>query len=189
MRRIPPTLLVLTLALVLGTAACGDDKGSALSAEEFAKQANAACVAGDQELETAGKDLTAAGQPTTQQIADFFLNQAVPIARKKLDQIEKLNPPADERAAVKDMLDAGRDAIDEVSDGLKKDPEGYLTAKGPDPFADFDESARELGLTRCASQVAPVEGGSSTTTAPPTTDTTAPPTTDTTAPPTTPPSS
>jgi hypothetical protein len=176
-RRIPPTLVVL--ALVLGTAGCGDDKGSALSAEEFVKRANAACVAGDQDLETAGKDLTASGQPTTQQIADFFLNQAVPIARKKLDQIEKLSPPADKRAAVKDMLAAGREAIDEVSDGLKEDPEGYLTAKGPDPFADFDESARDLGLNRCASQVAPGEGGSTTTA----------PTTATTAPATTPPSS
>lgn len=182
MRRIPPLLAVLAALTLLGTAGCGNDKGSALSAEEFAKQANAACVAGDQELETAGKDLTKNGQPTTKQIADFFLNQAVPIARKKLDQIEKLTPPADKREAVKDMLAAGREAIDEVSDGLKKDPEGYLTAKGPDPFADFDESARELGLNRCASQKEPRpdEGGSSTTTAP---------TTATTAPATTPPSS
>jgi hypothetical protein len=163
--RIPPALAVL--ALLLGGAACGDGP---LSAEEFAKQANAACVAGDQELETAGQELAKSGQPTTQQIADFFLQKAVPIARRKLDQIEKLKPPADQQEAVKDMLAAGREAIDEVSDGLKEDPEAYLTAKGPDPFADFDEMARELKLTRCASQepLPGGEGGATTTTTSPT---------------------
>ncbi len=183
MLRIPPVLAVL--ALLLGGAACGDDGGSALSAEEFAKQANAACVAGDQELEAAGQELAQAGQPSTQQIADFFLEKAVPIARKKLDQIEKLSPPSDQEAAVKDMLAAGREAIDEVADGLADDPDAYLTAKGPDPFADFDEMARELGLTRCASQkeTLPGEGDATTTT------TTAATTETTTAPTGTPPSS
>jgi hypothetical protein len=169
----------LAVVALAGAAACGgDDKGPALSAGEFVKQANAACVAGDQELETAGQDLAKGGQPKTQEIADFFIDRAVPIARKKLDQIEKLNPPADKRQAVKDMLAAGREAIDEVADGLKDDPEGYLTAKGPDPFDDFDEMARELGLDRCASQKEPLpgEGDQATTTttaaAPPTTPTT-----------------
>jgi hypothetical protein len=168
-----------------GAAACGgDDKGPALSAEEFAKQANAACVAGDEELEKAGADLVKGGQPKTQEVADFFLDEAVPIARRKLDQIENLNAPVDQRAAVKDMLAAGREAIDEVADGLKEDPEAYLSEKGPDPFDDFDEMARELGLDRCASQAEalPGEGDQSTTT-------TAPAATDTTAATTTPPSS
>jgi hypothetical protein len=151
----------------MGGAACGgDDKGPALSAAEFAKQANAACVAGDAQLEKAGKDLVAGGQPKTKEIADFFTNEAVPIARRKLDQIETLNPPADKRQAVKDMLAAGREAIDEVANGLKDDPEGYLTEKGPDPFDDFDEMARELGLDGCASQpeALPGAGDQSTTT-------------------------
>ncbi len=152
-------------------AACGDDQGPALSAEEFVKQANAACVAGDEELAKAGADLTKGGQPKTQEIADFFLDRAVPIARKKLDQIEKLNPPADKRQAVKEMLVAGREAIDEVADGLKEDPDGYLTAKGPDPFADFDEMARELGLDRCASQKEPLPGGGDASTTTTTTST------------------
>lgn len=174
-RRITGTLAVLTL--LGGAAACGgDDKGPALSAEEFVKQANAACVAGDAELEKAGEGLVQGGQPKTQEIADFFLDKAVPIARRKLDQIEDLNPPADQRTAVKDMLAAGREAIDEVADGLKEDPEAYLNAKGPDPFDDFDEMARDLGLDKCASkaEALPGEGDqSTTTTAPAPPDTTA----------------
>ncbi|MGH9036827.1 MAG: hypothetical protein ACRD0O_13770 [Acidimicrobiia bacterium] len=182
MRRIAGTLAVL--ALLGGTAACGgDDKGPALSAEEFVKQANAACVAGDEELEKAGEDLVKSGQPKTQEIADFFLDKAVPIARRKLDQIEDLNPPADKRAAVKDMLAAGREAIDEVAEGLGDDPEAYLNEKGPDPFDDFDEMAREMGLDRCASQAEPLPGeGDPTTTTTTTPAAPAPPdTTPTTA--------
>jgi hypothetical protein len=157
---------VLALCALAGTAACGGDD-QALSTAEFVKQANAACVAGDDELEKAGQDLVKGGQPEPKQIADFFIDRAVPIARKKLDQIEELSPPADKRHAVKDMLAAGREAIDEVADGLKDDPVGYLSAKGPDPFDDFDEMARELGLDRCASQEVeplPGEGDSTTTT-------------------------
>jgi hypothetical protein len=163
------------VAFLAGAAACGDDKGPPLSAAEFTKQANAACVAGDEELDKVGQDLVKGGQPKTKEIADFFVEKAVPIAEKKLDQIEQLNPPADKQKAVKEMLAAGREAIDEVADGLKDDPEAYLTAKGPDPFADFDEMARELGLNRCASQAEPLPGEgdqSTTTTAPATTETT-----------------
>ena len=179
MHRTRPALALLAV-LLLG-AACGDDGGSALSAEEFTEQANAACVAGDKELETAGEELTKLGQPDTAQIADFFLQKAVPIARKKLDQIEALDPPPDQADEVKDMLAAGREAIDEVADGLEEDPEAYLTAKGPDPFTDFDEAARELGLTRCASQQQPLPGDGTGATTPTTSAT--PETTGTSTPP------
>ncbi|MGH9037603.1 MAG: hypothetical protein ACRD0O_17740, partial [Acidimicrobiia bacterium] len=101
MRRIAGTLAVLAL-MGAGAACGGGDEGPALTADEFVKQANAVCVAGDEELEKAGEDLVQSGQPKTQEIADFFLDTAVPIARRKLDQIEDLNPPADKRAAVKD---------------------------------------------------------------------------------------
>lgn len=176
---------LVVLVLIGGAAACGDDEGPALSAAEFTEQANAICVAGDEELEEAGQNLVKGGQPKTQEIADFFTDKAVPIARRKLDQIEKLNPPADQQESVEEMLAAGREAIDEVSDGLEEDPVAYLNEKGPDPFDDFDEMARELGLDKCASQPQPLPGGeTTTTTAPPaTTDTTpTPETTATTAP-------
>ncbi|MGH8991948.1 MAG: hypothetical protein ACRDYV_02105 [Acidimicrobiia bacterium] len=186
MRRVSPVLALILLAALAIATACGDDNGPPLTAEQFVEQANAACVAGDAELEKAGKDLTTSGQPKTEEIAEFFLDSAVPIARRKLDQIEALNPPADKAEAVKEMLAAGREAVDEVEDGLKDDPGAYLTEKGPDPFDDFDERARELGLDKCASQAQPLPGegdGSTTTTTPPATtppDTTPP---DTTTPP------
>ena len=180
MRRNASALAILVvLVLIAAAPACG---GDALSAEEFIKQANAACVAGDAELEKAGENLVSSGQPKTEEIADFFLKEAVPIARRKLDQIEELNPPADKAGAVKEMLAAGREAIDEVTEGLEDDPGAYLTAEGPDPFDDFDQMARELDLDKCASvaQPLPGEGDGSTTT---TTAATTPETTATSTPP------
>ncbi|MGH9041265.1 MAG: hypothetical protein ACRDZ3_13655 [Acidimicrobiia bacterium] len=185
MRRIASALATLVVLLLIAAApACGggDDKGPPLSDEAFLEQANAACVAGDAELEKAGEDLVSSGQPKTEEIANFFLDEAVPIARRKLDQIEDLSPPANKAEVVEEMLAAGREAIDEVSEGLEEDPGGYLTEKGPDPFDDFDEMARELGLDKCASvaQPLPGEGDPATTT---TTAATTPETTATSTPP------
>lgn len=45
---------------------------------------------------------------------------------------------------------AGRKATDEVERELRKDPEGFLAAKGPDPFSDYNEKATNLGLADCA---------------------------------------
>lgn len=147
-------------------AACGDDgaRGPRLTAEEFAERANAICVAGDKELDEAGQDLFSGGQPQTAEIADFFLDEAIPIARRKLDQIEDLNPPEAEEETVEEMLGSGRAAIDQVEDGLQDDPAGYLTSGGPDPFEPFNRMARELGLVRCASVVEPLPGDEGTTT-------------------------
>lgn len=157
MRRISWALAVLTVPL--GLAACGgDDRGPALSAEQFREQSNAICVAGDAELEKAGEELFRNGQPKVQELADFFLDKAMPIARRKLDQIEDLNPPEKDRERVKEMVAAGRQAIDEVEDGLEEDPLSYLNDTGPDPFEDFDELATELGLDRCASAEEPLPG-------------------------------
>ncbi|MNC97398.1 hypothetical protein D3C83_150450 [compost metagenome] len=50
------------------------------------------------------------------------------------------------------MLESGDKATDTVEDGLKKQGAAFLAAKGPDPFKEFDETARELKLTDCASK-------------------------------------
>lgn len=140
------------LVLAAGLVACGDD-ASALSADEFRKEGNAICQAGDAELEEAGKGLLGEEGdtlPSPKALADFFTGQAIPIARKKLDQLEKLRPPQGDRDTHEEMIASGREATDEVEKGLKKDPEGFLAEKGPDPFDDFNEAALDLGLDECA---------------------------------------
>ena len=135
-----------------GLAGCGDDE-PALSAEEFRRRGNAICLAGDAELEQAGEALfgdDVGALPEPQAIATFFTDKAIPIARKKLDQLEQLDPPERDRETLEEMIAAGREATEHVEEGLEEDPEQFLNETGPDPFDDFDELARDLGLDDCA---------------------------------------
>jgi hypothetical protein len=150
MRRIASCLF--TFVALGGAAACGGDSGPALSADEFAKQGNAICKAGDTKLAEAGKDVMKDANTTPDQLAKFYLEHAVPNARYKLKEIGKLKPPTKDKDKVKKMLAAGEKATDTVEDGLKKQGASYLSAKGPDPFKEFDDAARDLKLTDCASK-------------------------------------
>ncbi|HEY4408469.1 MAG TPA: hypothetical protein VGO87_01190 [Acidimicrobiia bacterium] len=149
MRRIALCLLALA---ALGAGACGGDSGTPLTADDFAKQANAICKAGDEKLAEEGKPLLADAKTTPDQLAQFYLKNAVPNARDKLKQIGKLHPPDKDKSKVKKMLAAGKKATDTVESGLKKQGAAFLTAKGPDPFKDFNSQAKDLKLTDCAGQ-------------------------------------
>ena len=150
MRRIALCLLVIT---VLGAGAgCGGDSGTPLTADEFAKQANAICKAGDAKLADEGKALLADAKTTPDQLAKFYLKSAIPNARNKLKEIGKLHPPDKDKSKVKKMLAAGKKATDSVESGLKKQGASYLAAKGPDPFKDFNSQAKDLKLSDCAGQ-------------------------------------
>ena len=150
MRRIALCLFAVA-ALGVG-AACGGDDTPPLSADEFAKQANTICTAGDAKLAEAGTEILKDATTTPDQLAKFYLEHAVPNARYKLKEIGKLKPPSKDKAKVEKMLDSGDKATDTVEDGLEKQGAAFLAAKGPDPFKEFDETARELKLTDCASK-------------------------------------
>jgi hypothetical protein len=151
MRRIALCLLVLA-ALGAGADCGGGDSGPPLSADEFAKEANAICKAGDAKLADEGKNILKDANTSPDQLAKFFLDHAIPNARTKLEQIGKLHPPTKEKDKVKKMLAAGKKATDTVETGLKKQGAAYLSAKGPDPFKDFNGLAKDLKLTDCAGQ-------------------------------------
>jgi hypothetical protein len=150
MRRIALCLLALA-ALGVGVD-CGGDSGPPLTADEFAKQGNAICKAGDTKLGEEGKDLLKDANATPDQLAKFFLDHAIPNAKNKLKGIAKLNPPTKSKAKVKKMLAAGKKATSTVEAGLKKQGAAFLQAKGEDPFKDFNSQAKDLKLTDCAGQ-------------------------------------
>lgn len=145
-------VLCLFAVVGLGAAACGDDGGTPLSAEEFAKQSNAICKAGDEKLAEAGKEVLKDPNTSPDQLVKFYLDHAIPNARYKLKEIGKLEPPTKEKSKVKKMLESGKKATDSVEEGLKKQGSAYLSAKGPDPFDEFDNTARDLKMTDCASK-------------------------------------
>ena len=149
MRRIVLPLFVLTA--FVAAAACGDDGGPPLTADEFAAQANAVCKAGDAKLAEAGntilKDAT-----TPEKRVDFYLEHAVGNARYKIKELGKLNPPKKDKAKVEKMLDVGEKAADIVEDGLKKQGLAFNGAGSPELLKEFDRLARELKLDDCASK-------------------------------------
>lgn len=150
MRRIP--LFLLALALTGAGSACGGDSEPPLSADEFAKQGNAICKAGDNKLAEEGKDILKDTNTSPDKLADFFLKHAIPNAKTKLKGIADLNAPTKDKAKVKKMLAAGRKATETVEQGLKKQGAAYLQAKGPDPFKDFNSQAKSLKLDDCAGE-------------------------------------
>lgn len=149
LRRSGPALA--GLALSVGLAACGGDETPTLSAEEFRKQGNAICEASDAEMEKRGEERFAGDKELSREaLAELFTEDAIPLARRRLDRLARLRPPVADRKGLEEFVAAGRRAIDEVEEGLQKDPEGFLAQTGPDPFEDFDDLALDLGLDRCA---------------------------------------
>jgi hypothetical protein len=149
MRRIALSLFVLA-ALGVGVA-CGDDSGPALTADEFAAQANAVCKAGDAKLAEAGN--TALKDATTpEKRVDFMIEHIVGSARYKIKEIGKLNPPKKDKAKVEKMLDVGTKAADILEDGLKKQGLTFQGGGTPELLKEFDKLARELKLGDCASK-------------------------------------
>jgi hypothetical protein len=147
MRRIA---LCLVAAAGFGAGvACGGDSTPPLSTEEFTQRSNAICEAGDAKLADAGKEIL---KNTTkpEHLAKFYLDHTLPNARDNLEEIKKLKPPEENEDTVKKMLAAGKKATESVEKGLKKQGPAYLSAKGSNPFKEFDETARELNLTACA---------------------------------------
>jgi hypothetical protein len=138
-------------ALAVPLAGCGENS-HALSSTEFQKRGNAICKQGDAEMVEKGRTLfgpDGKSTPSAEALAAYFRNDALPVARTKLDGIDKLDPPTPDRKKVDRMLAAGRRAIEQVDEELKKDPITYLSGKGPDPFAEFNRLGGELGLDDC----------------------------------------
>jgi hypothetical protein len=143
-------------ALVLPLAGCGGGDSQSLSESEFRKQANAICTAGDAELKAKGTQKLygpdGKATPTPEMIAAYLTEDALPVARTKLDGIDKLKPPEKDRKKVDRMLAAGRQGVAQVDAQLRQDPRAYLSATSPDPFQEFNKLADDLGLHDCTSR-------------------------------------
>jgi hypothetical protein len=141
-------VLILIVASVLLLRNWGvDDR---IPPEAFIKQANGICQAGDTKLAEGGKAILKDPTATLDQWVRFYREHAVPNARYKIEEIGKLNPAKD-RDKIQRMLAVGKKATDSVEAGLKNQGVAYLGASGPNPFKEFDATARKLKLTDCTS--------------------------------------
>src|SRR4051794_32994976 len=172
------TMITRTVAalvgLVLLVGACSSDKssssssssdksssssssGTALSKEEFLKQGNAICEAGNKETDAAGQKAfgNSTAQPDPAAIKAFANDTLIPSITRQVDAIDKLNPPKDLEAAVDKLVKDAKAAIVKMKALADSDPASLFSSN--DPFADVNKEANDIGLTTCGAD----SGGSS----------------------------
>lgn len=133
--------------LVVTAAACGG--GDRLSREEYVAKADAIC-------EKYGKQLDALPEPQTVAEVAGVAERALPIARKGVDELRRLEPPEELESKVDDWL--ARDAknvqaIENLRDAAKDgDPAKIrsIVAESAANEKKADALAREIGLAKCA---------------------------------------
>lgn len=162
--RFPRIMFVVAIAGGLLLAACGDDT-EALSKEDFVGQADAICEANNDELDpifsAAYEDLEGLDEddPATQQaMAVRFaeaMDEAEPLMRQQVEDLQALAPPESDGELIDTMLDdlgAGvTDFVTTIDDAAAGDEAALaeLADDSEDPLADVNRQAREYGLTIC----------------------------------------
>jgi len=130
--------------LVLVLSACGGGS-SALSKDEFLKQGNAICDAGNKTIETAFPDQTS--QPDPAAIKKFLDETLIPNITKQVDQLDGLKPPKELESTVDKLLSDARAALTKMKQQAATDPQAALE---DDPFVDVNKQADAIGLSTCA---------------------------------------
>ena len=98
-------LLVIGLVLVL--CSCGGGSSKRLTKEQFAAKANTLCVSFNNEVKKAGS-------PASTAQAITYFNKLLPLYKKRVDGIDKLNPPANEEASVNRIGTLGKEQVARV---------------------------------------------------------------------------
>jgi hypothetical protein len=149
-------LIAAALALAAGSIAAGcgggDDDGettttaAALSKEEFLKQGNKICAAGEKRINTEGDKAFGNQRPSQSELESFATKTAIPILQLEVAGIEALPAPSGDTEQVDAIVSAAQQGLDE----LEADP-SLITAEGQDnPFAEANKLAKQYGLTACA---------------------------------------
>lgn len=124
----------------------GEAPGGGLLPDDFAADANAICVAGNQEIDAAGAELFGgSSQEPSQADQEKFVNDVlIPSIREQIDALRGLGDPDEGAEELSAVLDDAESALQEIED----DPS--LLAGAGDPFSGIDGQFKELGLPACA---------------------------------------
>ncbi len=138
-------VLAALISVMTTIAACSSDE-ERLSTEEFLKQGNAICAAGQAVIDEGSTEMFASGEePTPEQMTTFSNDILEPAVQGQIDGLNELSPPADLEDDVDQMLSAAQTALDKIND----DPVAAFTGE-EDPFANVNAQAASIGLTACS---------------------------------------
>jgi hypothetical protein len=129
-----------------GTSGASGVSGAPLTEDEFVAQGNAICAAGDKEVNAALEDAFNGQKPTPAEVEQAANDTIIPSIQGQIDAIRALTPPEDIADDVTTFLDDAEAALDQVRD----DPQVLLGNDNAGPFADVNDEADALGLTKCA---------------------------------------
>lgn len=147
-------IALVTIVFVVGAvfAGCGDDV-KALSKEEFLKQGNAICAAGNERLDAAFTkafgDLGDGEEPDPEVGGTFEQDVVIPEIQGQIDDIRDLEPPKELADDVNTLADTTQAAVDQLKQLAKDDPAAAFR-DGGDLFAKVGPQADEIGLTECS---------------------------------------
>ncbi|HEV2070852.1 MAG TPA: hypothetical protein VGR26_13760 [Acidimicrobiales bacterium] len=135
---------LITAALALG--ACGGGDEPRLTKARFIERGSAICGEGNARIESAAQ--TAFDEPgkipTAEEITEFATNTVAPTIEKEVERLSELRPPEDDEERIEDMLQAGRDGVDQV----RQDPTVILSSND-DGFGRYQELSQAYGLENC----------------------------------------
>lgn len=134
-----------TSSTTAGASGATGATGTALTTEEFLKQGNAICAAGNEEIESAANQMFS-GQPTEAQLEQFATDTLVPSVQGQIAALRALTPPEDLADQVDTFLTDAESALGEV----ESDPSLVAASGSDDPFADVNAQAKDVGLAECA---------------------------------------
>jgi hypothetical protein len=136
-------------ATALAAAGCGGEER--LSRAEFQEQGNAICAKYDKQIEEIGT-------PTSVEEVPEYVNKALPIVERQIEDMKELNPPEEDQEAYDEMIadaektvEAGRD-LGEAAEANDEAAIEKALNEGNVASDRADEHATELGLTDCVDQ-------------------------------------
>jgi hypothetical protein len=151
----PLAVLASTVALAIAGCGGGDDSTTAsttaaLTAEQWATQADQICAQGDKDQRAAvsqflqEQGLGPNDQPTGAQFQQLATEVVIPSIEDQINAIKALPIPEDASDQVQQFLDQAQADLDK----LKADPNQIIDESA---FDDTEKLARDLGLQHCAS--------------------------------------
>lgn len=142
-------LATVIAVLAMAAAGCGGDDeettAEALTKEEFIAQADQICADGDAEINQAGEELTAGGQPSQSEVTEFISSTVIPNIQDQRDEIAALGAPEGDEEEINAILEG----LDQAVAAAEADPAAATSNSAANPFTEVNQLAQDYGLTAC----------------------------------------